>query len=206
MTGRPQSPGPGPAIPGSPSAPAAGNETTTTDVPDILAPRGGAGRRLDTFTPHGYVKGRSVAWQVAWFAVSHLLFQAWWLPARLRPPLLRAFGARIGRGVHIRNGVRIHWPWKLTVGDHVWIGEGAWLLNLELITVANHVCLSQDSVLCTGSHDRDSPAFGFDNAPISVGEGAWVALRAVVLRGVDVPSGATVPAGRVVAYARDCDR
>jgi putative colanic acid biosynthesis acetyltransferase WcaF len=60
------------------------------------------------------------------------------------------------------------------------------------------VCLSQEAVLCTGSHRRRDPAFAYDNAPIVVGDGAWVALRAVVLRGAVVPADGLVPAGAVV--------
>jgi putative colanic acid biosynthesis acetyltransferase WcaF len=160
-------------------------------------------RRLDTFTGAGYDRGRGVLWQVAWFAASHLVFQSWWLPARLRPMVLRAFGAKVGIGSNIRNGVRIHWPWKLTLGDHVWIGEGAWLLDLEPITVGSHVCISQDAVLCTGSHDVRSPSFEFDNAPIVLGDGVWIMLRAVVLRGVVMPEGALAPAGTVVRGPSD---
>jgi putative colanic acid biosynthesis acetyltransferase WcaF len=69
--------------------------------------------------------------------------------------------------------------------------------------------------LCTGSHDRHSSTFEFDNAPIRVQHGAWIATRATVLRGVeigedavvgatalvtsDVPSGAVVLAPRATA-------
>ena len=161
-------------------------------------------RRLDRFTGAGYDKGRGPVAQVLWFAVSHLVFQAWWLPARLRPRILRAFGARVGHGANIRNGVRIHWPWKLFLGDSVWLGEGAWLLNLEPITIGSDVCVSQDAVLCTGSHQIESESFEYDNAPITVGDGAWIAIRAIVLRGVDVPAGAIAPAAAVVRRAGDC--
>lgn len=155
-------------------------------------------RRLDLFSGSGYKKGRGLFAQLAWFLVSNLVFQKWWLPARLRPGLLRLFGARVGRGTNIRNAVRIHWPWKLSLGDWVWIGEGAWLLNLEPIAVGDHACISQEAVLCTGSHDYTSSTFEFDNGPISIGAGAWIALRAVVLRGVDVPDQTVVPAGVVL--------
>lgn len=152
-------------------------------------------RSLAGFTGQGYDRGRGLLWQVAWFAVLNLAFRTWWFPARLRPGLLRLFGARVGRGVLIRPGVRVHWPWKLTVGDHCWIGEDAWLLNLEPIRLGSDVCVSQQALLCTGSHDHRSETFEFDNGPIEVGDGAWIAARATVLRGVRVGVGALVGAG-----------
>lgn len=155
-------------------------------------------RSLAGFTGAGYDKGRSVPVQALWHAVHHLVFVKWWFPARLRPVLLRRFGATVGTGVLIRHGVRVHWPWKLEVGDHTWIGEGAWLLDLEPITIGHDVCISQEALLCTGSHDRRSPTFEFDNGPIVVEDGAWVAARATVLRGVTVGRGAVVAAGVVV--------
>ncbi len=154
---------------------------------------------LSGFTGAGYDRGRPLAHQVAWVAVQNLLFRQWWFPARARVRVLRAFGATIGSGVLIRSGVRVHWPWKLRVGDDCWIGEGAWILNLEPVTLGRDVCLSQESLLCTGSHDRKSVTFEFDNAPIVVDDGAWVAIRAVVLRGVHVGRDAVVAAG-VVAH------
>ncbi len=165
-------------------------------------------RRLAGFTGVGYDKGRPAPVQALWLLVSGLVVTRWWCPVSLRVAILRAFGATIGTGCVIRHDVHVHWPWKLTVGDHTWIGEGAHLLDLEPITIGSDVCLSQQVLLCTGSHDRRSPTFEFDNAPIVVEDGAWVAARATVLRGVtigaDAVVGATalvtrdVPAGAVV--------
>lgn len=155
-------------------------------------------RLLGAFSGAGYEKGRSAAVQAAWVAASHLLTERIWCPMKLRIAILRAFGATIGRGVIIRQGVRIHWPWKLTVGDDVWIGVDAWLLNLEPIIVGSNVCISQGALLCTGSHLADSPGFEFDNAPIHVRDGAWIAVRATVLRGVTVGEDAVVGATALV--------
>jgi putative colanic acid biosynthesis acetyltransferase WcaF len=146
-------------------------------------------RDLRSFTGVGYDKGRSVLWQAAWFAVLNLVFVKWWLPPRFRPPILRLFGATVGERVLIRHRVRVLWPWKLTVGDDCWIGEGAWLLNLEQITLADDVCVSQEAFLCTGSHRHDDPSFSFDNAPITVGRGAWITARTTIHRGTTVPPG-----------------
>lgn len=156
-------------------------------------------RSLSGFTGAGYDKGRPVHWQVAWLAASSLLVSHWWCPARLRVAVLRAFGAQIGRGVVLRHRVRVHWPWKLTVGDDTWIGEDVWILNLEPVTIGSDVCISQGVLLCTGSHDRRSPTFEFDNAPIVVQDGAWVAARATVLRGSVIGRDAVVGATALVS-------
>lgn len=156
-------------------------------------------RDLRGFTGAGYDIGRGKATQALWMFISGAVFVRWWCPARLRVAILRAFGATIGSNVLIRHRVRIHWPWKLSVGDASWIGEGAWLLNLEPITIGSNVCISQDAFICTGSHDRRSLTFEFDNAPIRLEDGSWIAARSIILRGTTVGAGAVVAAGSVVS-------
>nr|WP_082898723.1 MULTISPECIES: putative colanic acid biosynthesis acetyltransferase [unclassified Rhodococcus (in: high G+C Gram-positive bacteria)] len=151
---------------------------------------------LAGFTGHGYDKGRNVATQILW-QIASAIIQQWWFPSGARVAVLRLFGASIGKNVLIRHRVRIHWPWKLVVGDSCWVGEGAWLLNLEKITIGTNVCISQDALLCTGSHLRSSATFEFDNGAISIGDAAWICCRAIVLRGVTVGSHAIVGAGSI---------
>ncbi|MEH3141608.1 MAG: putative colanic acid biosynthesis acetyltransferase [Mycobacterium kyogaense] len=157
------------------------------------------GRRfsLGGFTGRGYDRGRNVGVQVLWLIVRDVLMK-WWCPSGLRIKVLRIFGARIGTGVLIRHQVKIHWPWKLDVGDHSWIGEEVWILNLEHVTIGSNTCISQGVLVCTGSHDRRSPTFEFDNAPIVIGDSVWVAARATVLRGTRIGNGATIGASVVV--------
>lgn len=119
------------------------------------------------------------------------------MPTNFRPIILRFFGAKIGRDVLIRQRVKIHWPWKLEIGDHSWLGEGVWLLNLEQITIGSSVCISQDAFICTGSHKSSSPNFEFDNRPISIEDGAWICARSIVLRGSIIAQGQVIPAGQV---------
>jgi putative colanic acid biosynthesis acetyltransferase WcaF len=158
----------------------------------------GARFSLRDFTGQNYSKGRPWPVQVLWMVVSRCVTMRWWCPNRLRLLILRSFGARIGTGTLIRHDVKIHWPWKLEIGHHTWIGESTWILNLEPVVIGSNTCVSQDVLLCTGSHDRFSPTFEFDNAPIVIGDSVWIATRATILRGVHIADGATVGATAVV--------
>jgi putative colanic acid biosynthesis acetyltransferase WcaF len=155
-------------------------------------------RQLASFTGEGYDKGQPLLTQALWFGVSALLVERLWCPSRVRVALLRLFGAQIGKRVLIRHGVRVHLPWKLTIADDVWIGVDAWLLNLEPITIGSNVCISQAALLCTGSHSAESESFEFDNAPIRIEDGVWVAARSTVLRGVTLGAGAVIGATALV--------
>jgi putative colanic acid biosynthesis acetyltransferase WcaF len=152
---------------------------------------------LEGFTGQGYLRGRPLPIQVLWLLVRGPLTQ-WWCPNAVRVAVLRMFGARIAEGVIIRHQVKIHWPWKLEIGRNSWIGEEVWILNLEDVTIGSSTCISQNALLCTGSHDRRSPTFEFDNAPIVIGDSVWVAARATVLRGVRIGDGATIGATAIV--------
>lgn len=157
-------------------------------------------RQLRGFTGAGYDKGRPMLVQALWFAVLNLVFMKWWCPARLRPVILRAFGASVGERVHIRHRVRVLWPWKLAIGSDCWIGEDVWLLNLEHITIAHDVCLSQAVFLCTGSHDAHHETFEYDNASICVEAHTWIAAQATILRGVRVGSRSVIGAKALVTH------
>jgi putative colanic acid biosynthesis acetyltransferase WcaF len=155
---------------------------------------GNAARSLADFQGAGYDKGRARIVQALWFTTQNLIFSKWWLPADLRPAILRLFGARIGRDVFIRHRVRVLWPWKLVVGDNSWIGEDAWILNLEPVSIGHDVCVSQGVFLCTGSHNISSPSFEYDNGPITIDDEVWLGAQAMVLRRVTVGQGAVVAA------------
>ena len=98
----------------------------------------------------------------------------------------------------VRANVNISFPWRLRLGDHVWIGEDVGILSLAAVEIESHVCISQRAYLCTGSHDYRRPDFKLVTRPISVRTGVWIAAQAFIGPGVEIGAGAVVAAGSVV--------
>jgi putative colanic acid biosynthesis acetyltransferase WcaF len=112
--------------------------------------------------------------------------------------ILRIFGAKVGTGVGIRRGVRVHFPWNLAIGDHTWIGEEVWFINHEKVTIGSNVCISQRSIICSGGHNYRSASLEYAHKPIEIKDGAWVCLDAKVLPGMTIGECSVVSAGEVV--------
>ncbi|MFN6996502.1 MAG: putative colanic acid biosynthesis acetyltransferase [Aquincola tertiaricarbonis] len=134
-------------------------------------------------------------WNMAWlllFRPSPRPLHAW------RALLLRLFGARLGRHVHVYPSVRIWAPWLLQVGEHSGIADGVTLYNMGGIRIGPRCVVSQGAHLCGGSHDYQQPSFQLVAAPIELQAEVWVCAEAFVSAGVTVPAGCVVAARSVV--------
>ena len=155
--------------------------------------------RLDNYDNSDFSRGASKLKEVLWWVVRSLIFAPWFpVPSAIKVVALRAFGAKIGNGVVIRSRVNITFPWKLTIGDHVWIGDEVLILSLAPVMIASHVCISQRAFLCTGSHKFRSENFDLVTKPISIGEGCWIAANVFIAPGVTLEKGTLCSAGAVV--------
>lgn len=126
-------------------------------------------------------------WGVVWLLLyrpSPRVLHGW------RRFLLRAFGARIGRGAHPYPSCRIFAPWNLTMGDHSCLSFGVDCYCVDRIEIGAHAVVSQYSFLCTASHDARTTAMPLTTAPIVIGARAWVAADVFVGPGVTVGEGA----------------
>lgn len=153
---------------------------------------------LSKFSTGKFQKGANLTLQALWFLTNALLVKASWNPFILpKIFLLRLFGAKIGKGCVIKNNVTIKFPWKLVVGENVWLGENCWLDNLDHITIGNNVCISQGALLITGNHDYTKVSFPYRNAPINIEDGAWIGAKAIVAPGVNIASHSIITLGSV---------
>lgn len=152
----------------------------------------------DPSTQPSFTLGNRAAralWGVVWL----LLFRPSPRPAHAwRRLLLRLFGARLGKHVHIHASVRIWAPWQLSIGDRVGIGRCVNIYNMASLHVGNNCSISQGAHLCAGSHDIDSPNFQLIARPIHLGDHVWVCADAFVGLGVSVARGCVIGARAVV--------
>ena len=148
--------------------------------------------------PDGF-RGRSAIVVQIWWLVQSIVFQN--TPQFMygfRRALLRAFGAKIGRDVKIRPTCRVTYPWKVEIGDFSWIGDFVELYSLGDIKIGRNAVISQRSYLCTGSHKIDALHFDIFAAPISVGDGAWLAANVFVHPGITIGDNSVIAACSVV--------
>lgn len=137
---------------------------------------------------------------ILWYFIGSQLFTSRLLPfSKLKIFLLKLFGAKLGKGIYIKPGIRIKFPWKLEVGDYSWLGEDIWIDNLAPIIIGNHVCISQGVYLCTGNHDWSSQTFELIIDEIHIESYSWLAAKSVVAPGVKIAEGAILGLGSVAS-------
>jgi len=123
------------------------------------------------------------------FKSRFIVFSEW------RVLILRLLGAKVGKSVVIKPGVKIKLPWQLSIGDFSWIGEQAWIDNIAPIEIGSNVCISQGAYLCSGSHDWNSPTFDLQLKPIKIHDHVWLAAFSTVAPGTIVQEGVVLTMG-----------
>ena len=152
----------------------------------------------DPYTSASFSLSHRVRRQV-WTIICLLLFKPSPRPLHAwRASLLRIFGAKIGKGVHIYPGAKIWAPWNLVVDDYVGIADGVTIYNMDIIRIGGYSVISQGAHLCGGSHDYNSPNFQLYAKPITLGEHVWICAEAFVSLGVNIPDGVVVGARSLV--------
>ncbi len=154
---------------------------------------------LSTFDNKKYKHGASSLKYMLWHLVNVLFFMNPLNPSSaFRAYILRSFGAKIGKGVAMNKpNINIKYPWKLTIGDHVWLGERCWIYNMDEVIIGNHVNIAQGAMLLTGNHNYKSTEFEVFTKPIHIEDGVFIGAFAVVCPGVTCESHAILAVGSV---------
>jgi len=127
-------------------------------------------------------------------------------PASLRGRLYRSMGLDIRTEPHrIRSGLFVTGP-RLTVGVGAFVDHAVFVENeVAPVVIGDRARIGLRVLLCTATHTIGPSAdrAGEDvEAPVTIGQGAWIGAGATVLPGVTVGAGCVVAAGSVVG--EDC--
>lgn len=146
-----------------------------------------------------YRAGRSFFVRATWQIVEALvLLNPTVVSYSFKRWVLRRFGAQVGSNVLIKPHVHVKHPWRLTIGDNSWVGERAWIDNMEQVDVGSNVVISQGAYICTGNHDWSDPGMGLTPRPIRVEDGAWIGAFAKVGPGRTIGRESIITLGSVV--------
>jgi len=146
---------------------------------------------------NSWYKPGSVVARVIWYCIQAAFFRSAFPFSAFKVLLLRLFGAKVGSGVVIKPHVRIKYPWRLSIGDHSWIGEDVWIDNLGKVSIGSNCCLSQGAFILCGNHDYSKQTFDLMVGDITLEEGVWLGARSIVCPGVTCRSHAVLNAGSV---------
>jgi putative colanic acid biosynthesis acetyltransferase WcaF len=116
----------------------------------------------------------------------------------LKASILRLFGAQVGEGLIIKPGVHLKYPWRLRLGRNCWLGERAWVDNMEDVRLGDNVVVSQGAYICTGNHDWSDPGMGLAPQPVVIESGAWIGAFARIGPGRHVAEESIVALGAVL--------
>lgn len=165
---------------------------------------GGFGAFAPSAVPDGRIRPSSLSrrnragralWGLVWtllFRPSPKILHGW------RRFLLRAFGARLGRGAIVHASVRVFAPWNLVMGDHACLSHFVDCYCVDRISVGAYATVSQYGFLCSASHDFSQFQMPLVTKPIDIGPYAWVAADVFVGPGIRIGEGAMVQARSTV--------
>jgi putative colanic acid biosynthesis acetyltransferase WcaF len=159
---------------------------------------------LSQFQNAWYKPGGTFFKRVLWYYINVIFFQSHLFPiSKIKVLLLRLFGAKVGSNVVIKPSINVKYPWRLSIGNNVWIGENVWIDNLADIVIEDNVCVSQGAMLLTGNHDYKKVAFDLIIKGIVLEQGSWVGAKSVVCPGVRLKSHAILSVGSVATKDLD---
>lgn len=157
---------------------------------------------LSSYSNNWYYPGNIIK-RILWYFIGEVFVNSMIPGSKWRIILLKLFGAKIGKGVVIKPYVKIKYPWKLSMGNHTWIGEYVWIDNLANVKIGNNVCISQGAMLLCGNHNYKKTSFDLIVRSIIIEDGAWVGTKVVVCPGVVIKSHSVITVGSIVVQSTE---
>ena len=143
---------------------------------------------LSSFENKFYIPGSSLK-LLLWYVINRWFFNTFMpYPNFLKVLILKLFGTKTGKKIILKPYINIKYPWFLSIGDYVWIGENVWIDNLAKVEIGNNVCISQGAMLLCGNHNYKKSTFDLMVDEIKLEDGVWIGAQSVVCPGITCKS------------------
>lgn len=157
-------------------------------------------------------KAREIVWRedgdrkpIWWGFIVNSVLASFFIPNRVRTQLYRLMGLKLHPKAIVRPGV-IFRSDNVTVGASTLIGYRTVFDTRQPLTIGKNVAIGPNVTFVDTDHDMSDPDRRAGKSivgAITIGDGARVSTRSVVLPGVTIHAGAAVGAGSLVKH--DCE-
>lgn len=131
-----------------------------------------------------------------------------YLPTPIGEPLrylvLKIFLRHLGRtSIRIRDGVTIHLPEKVSIGEHTTLNEWVLIDGSGGVKIGDWVRIGHSASILSSDHhfaDKNTPIARqpLATSPVVVEDDVWIGCGAKILRGIRIGKGSIIGAGSVV--------
>ena len=108
-----------------------------------------------------------------------------------------------GDSPYILPGVIMCFPYRITIGNNVFMNRNVYIIARAPITIGNNVLIANNVVINSGNHVYNDPKVninmqGHISAPIIIEDDVWIGANSIIIKGVTIGTGSVIAAGAVV--------
>lgn len=123
--------------------------------------------------------------------------------SKLRLNILTNRLKSIGNHVELDSSIKLVFPDNIEMGNHIYIGPGAYLNGRGGLIIHDHVIIAPDIAVMTSMHRyKDAEMLPYDHyellMPVVIERCVWIGMRVIIMPGVTIGEGSVVGAGSVV--------
>lgn len=105
-----------------------------------------------------------------------------------------------GHNTMLHNGITVHNPENLEIGDDVALGDRVTILAFGGVKIGSRVMLAHDTSIITATHNHTNKVMVNEilYSSVDIGDDVWIGAKTIIMPGVTIGNGAVVGAGSIV--------
>ena len=115
----------------------------------------------------------------------------------IRKLFYKLSGMKIGKKSKILMGLYVYDPWKIKIGNNVYINENCFLDGRGGLIIEDNASISIYTKILTGTHQSYSDSFEYTTKKVVIDSNVWTGIGSIVLPGVHLSHGVILAAGSV---------